>query len=239
MRLKLSIIIPCYNDETALTNLLPKLVEAGSDYDTEIIVVDGAKSDVCKRIVENIDGRYLRSETGRGKQIIKGTEVATGQLYWFLHADAIVPSLSLKIIMDACLSGASAGYFRFAFAGPSTLITRFLTYWINIRPQIGGIAYGDQGLFIKADLYNDLGGYDPLPLFEEVALIRKLKKYNQLTSLDAEIQVDPRRWQRDGFWKRTIINRVCAIAYMFGISAEKVAGWYRASMTSQNSDLRK
>jgi rSAM/selenodomain-associated transferase 2 len=238
VRLKLSIIIPCYNDEAALTSLLSSLVEVSSCYDTEIIVVDGAKSDVCKKIVENIDGHYLREEASRGKQIIRGVERATGQLYWFLHADAIVSPISLRVVMDACLSGASAGYFRFAFAGPSTRLTRFLAYWINMRSKLGGIAYGDQGLFIEANLYQELGGHRPHALFEEVALMRQLKRHNQITVLDADIQVDPRRWQRDGFWKRTIINRVCATAYIFGMSADKIAEWYRASMTSQNSDLR-
>lgn len=239
MACKLSIIIPCFHDETALSDLLPRLVAASSSFDIEILVVDGAKSERCKEIVYNIGGLYLQAETGRGTQITQGVKAAAGSFYWFLHADAIVSSESLKVVLGAVEKGADAGYFRFAFAGTPSHMTRFLTYWINLRSKIGGIAYGDQGLFVEANLYHELGGHSPLPLFEEVALMRKLKRRRMLTLLNAEIRVDPRRWQRDGFLKRTIVNRACALAYMCGVPAEKVARWYRASKTSQNSDLHK
>jgi rSAM/selenodomain-associated transferase 2 len=234
---KLSIIIPCYCDEAALSALLPKIYEAGKGYDIEIIVVDGAQSDTCAQTVHSFDALCFKEEASRGKQIIKGIEAASGDAFWVLHADAVIEQASISAIWKAVQGGAGAGCFRFSFAGYPTLAKRFIAFWVNIRARIGGVAYGDQGIFIKADLYEALGGYEPLPLFEEVRLVRRLKQQKSFEILDNKIYVSPRRWERDGFFKRTILNRMYAIAYQFGVSAQTVSKWYRTPKTSHNSDL--
>ncbi|UTW55911.1 TIGR04283 family arsenosugar biosynthesis glycosyltransferase [Kordiimonas sp. SCSIO 12610] len=241
MTAKLSIIIPCYRDEEALTELLPTLKQLSASCElldgTEIIVVDGASSRDCKSIVEAAGGIYLSEDANRGKQILSGVKVASGNIFWFLHADVTLDTSSVDEISKKYADGVRAGYFKFAFSGPKTSIKRFLAYWVNLRSRIGGIAYGDQGLFIDAETYFKAGGHAPLPLFEEARLMRRLKRGGLLVPLALEIYVNSRRWERDGFIKRTLSNRIFALLYALGFSAERISGWYRTSSTSQNSDL--
>lgn len=222
-----SIIIAAYDDDEALSRLLHGL-RSLRPRPREILVVDGAASEACRRLCEECSARWLAAEPCRGKQLRQGAEAARGRVLWFLHADALPAPDAVGAIQTAVKSGAIGGYFRFAFQGPDAPWKRRLEPWINWRAE-AGTPYGDQGIFVTRFAYGMVEGHEPAPLFEEVRLVRRLRQTRMFRVLQMPLAVDPRRWERDGWLRRTIKNRLLAVAYSVGCSAERLANWYYRS----------
>jgi hypothetical protein len=91
------------------------------------------------------------------------------------------------------------------------------------------MVYGDQGIFVTRAAYEEGPGFAAEPLFEEVPLVRYLKRCGGFVALDVPITVDPRRWERDGYLRRTLHNRVLALGHLLGVPPPRLAQWYRAT----------
>lgn len=232
---KVSIIIPCYNDEQKLAQLLAQIQQLPNT-PREVIVVDGATSKTCQELCRNYGAHWQISEPCRGKQLLAGASVAQGDILWFLHADARLPKDPITVMELALEKGAIGGYFKFRFDAPRIWPAFILEPAIALRCRFG-IPYGDQGLFMFRHAYVEAGGHAPWPLFEEVPLVKNLRQKNlrklgHFIALDAPLFVDPRRWQRDGWWRRTWENRKLALAFARGRAPEELATRYRSHITS-------
>lgn len=229
----ISIVIPVYGDSAPLTEILEQL-ESPPDSADEVIIVDGAADEDCRRLCADHGCLYLTTAAGRGKQLDAGARRARGDVIWFLHADCRPPPTASWFIRHAIHDGAIGGYFRFRFTGRTTWYKRLLAGLINLRCRIG-IPYGDQGLFILRSHYMKSGGFPDLPLFEEVPLVKAARRSGRFVQLAATIGVSPRRWERDGWCRRTIENRLLALGYAAGISPATLARRYyaRHSATSK------
>lgn len=223
----LSVVIPVYRDNAALAGLLARLgAGAGPVAIEEVIVVDGAGDPACQRLCEQAGARWLATPAGRGHQLDAGARLARGELLWFLHADAEPPADGPLLVTRALSRpGVVGGWFRFRFAGPARWPRRLLAALINWRTRFG-VAYGDQGLFMRRADYLAAGGFAEQPLFEEVPLLRALRQRGRLVPLGATIGVSARRWERDGWLRRSLINRALALAYMLGVPPARLAAWY-------------
>ena len=229
MPVALSIIIPHFRDETALSQLFEQLAPMRPKHGMEVIVVDGGNSEECQQLCRRFSATYLKLEPNRGKQLLAGAKAATGTTLWFLHADAIIPPTAIDQILTARQNRVDAGYFRFSFSGLDRWFKKALAFFVNLRTQFGGMPYGDQGIFVDRNLYFSAGGHAEIPLFEEVALARTLRRSSKFKQLPLALPVNPRRWERDGYLKRTLVNRLCALAFLFRISPERISRWYRKS----------
>jgi rSAM/selenodomain-associated transferase 2 len=233
-----SVVIPVYRDQQALEQLLVQLRTAGAPPD-EIIVVDGsqdaaaqaAHESACQQFV----ARYYRTVTCRGAQMQFGATLARGSILWFLHADAGPSADATGLIRKHIKRGCAGGYFRFRFAGPTTRFKRALAWLINLRAA-AGTPYGDQGLFMQTAAYFAAGGFAAEPLFEEVSLTRNLRKTGKFKPLPEPIDVATRRWDRDGWLRRTLRNRILAIRYMLGVSPTALAVRYRKEPEAHTAD---
>lgn len=228
----ISIVIPCYNDEQALTKLLTQIA-SWPQQPYEIIVIDGANSQLCKTFYNRLNVQWQASEPCRGKQLLLGASLAQGHVLWFLHADAKPAFNAIDEIQIALSSGVNGGYFKFQFNTTFFWPARFLEFAIALRCRFG-IPYGDQGLFIAKQAYIDAGGHAPWPLFEEVPLVKNLRKQGRFSALSTPILVDTRRWQNDGWWRRTFENRKLALAFLLGKAPQKLAKQYRSQITNFN-----
>lgn len=224
--LRFSIVIPCYHDEDKLADVLGELRQL-PDFAPEIIVVDGAGDPACGRVCEQYDAHWLAAEPCRGQQLRTGAALAKGDVLWFLHADNRLPTDPLRAMRLALAQGALGGYFRFRFDRPRAWPALLLEPAIALRCRFG-IPYGDQGLFMRRNAYWEAGGHSPWPLFEEVDLINGLRRLGRFMPLHEPILVDPRRWHRDGWWRRTWINRNLALAFAWGASPARLAARYRS-----------
>lgn len=222
--MSVSIIIPTLHDCRALTGLLDNLQRLDPAAE-EIIVVDGAADAQCRRLCEQYGVRWLDGPACRGHQLDAGARSAHGEVLWFLHADSRVRADALQHMIAHIKTGAIGGYFRFRFSGARNARLRWFEAITNWRSRVG-VAYGDQGLFMTAKAYREHGGFQPQPLFEEVRLFKRLRSTGRFRRLSQPLATSPRRWQRDGWWRRTLINRILALGYALGIPAARLHKWY-------------
>jgi rSAM/selenodomain-associated transferase 2 len=227
---RISVIIPVLNDLPALDSLLMQLTSLLVSID-EIIVVDGGTDSECMRLCELRNAKYIQSRPCRGQQLATGAERSTGEILWFLHADSEPPADAPNQIRQRIQQGGNGGFFRFRFLGEPRWYKTLLEWAINLRARIG-TPYGDQGIFISRDAYTQSKGFEPTPLFEEVRLVRELRHQQTgrgFHAMHASIGVSPRRWERDGWLKRSLHNRYLAIAFMLGVAPNKLVQQYHAS----------
>ena len=232
--LNISIVIPVFNDLAALKALLEK-IGSFTDQPHEIIVVDGSQNAEIAKLAAVRQFHYLTSRAGRGHQLHQGAGQAGGNVLWFLHADAEPPADSLEAIRRAVRAGALGGYFRFRFTGRPAWYKTWLARLINIRCRYG-VPYGDQGLFMRRSAYFDNGGFPDTALFEEVPLIRAVRSAGRFVSIESSIGVSPRRWERDGWIRRTLGNRLLAFGYTIGLPADTLARYYRFLLPQQQME---
>jgi rSAM/selenodomain-associated transferase 2 len=220
-----SVVIPVVADNEVLARLLECLRGLPVPPD-EIVIVDGGASAGCRSIARRFRCVYVGTRAGRGHQLHAGALRASGDVLWFLHADAEPPVDSVSLIRDRHLTGAPGGFFNFRFTGSSTWYKRLLASLINWRTRFG-TPYGDQGLFVARTAYDAVGGFPDTPLFEEVPLVRSLRKRGPFNRVAADIGVSPRRWERDGWLWRSMSNRLLALAYMLGVPPHRLARRYQ------------
>ncbi len=231
----IAIVIPVREDTTALQALLERIRNWASQ-PTELIVVSADANPQVRELCRKCDCRYLECVSCRGTQLDRGAEEATADTLWFLHADAEPHSNSLSEISKAVDEGAEGGYFRFMFLGERTWRKTLLQRLINLRTRVGGIPYGDQGIFVRGAAYFEAGGFTHQSLFEEVTLVRTLKRRGHFRALALPIGVAARRWERDGWWYRSLTNRGLAIRYLLGAPAERLANHYEGTtVTNKNA----
>lgn len=222
--MRVSVVIPTLHDDAALSALLTTLSQCDPQPD-EVIVVDGGNSASTQAVCRQFGVQWVPSVRGRGVQLARGASMARADVLWFVHADGIPHINAIAAIRSALDHGANGGYFRFEFGGPRNALQRLLERCIAWRCRIG-MVYGDQGIFVKRSAYDASPGFSREPLFEEVELVRTLKRRGRFVALNLPMIVSPRRWQRDGYLRRTLHNRALACGFVIGIAPSTLARWY-------------
>ncbi|MEO0365240.1 MAG: glycosyl transferase family 2 [Pseudomonadota bacterium] len=221
--MKLAVVIPVHGDHAPLARLLHQIDEMTGVDEVVISASDAWKGKIPQ--LKKIHPCIVSGPQGRGAQLNRGRQSTSADLLWFLHADAVPPIDGPDTIRCAATSGVLGGFFRFRFEGIESRAASRLAQLINWRAA-RAIAYGDQGLWFDADAFDRAGGFDAVPLFEEVKLVRSVKSSGRFVPHNETIGVDPRRWQRTGWIKRTLVNRALAIGHACGVSPHTLARWY-------------
>lgn len=232
----ISIVVPVFKDGPALRRLLEKLASEPHDA-FEVVVVDAAQDSGCNAVCEEFGARRISCAPGRGHQLNAGAENARGKILWFVHADAEPPRGCIDLVKNSVQRDCVGGYFRFRFAGERTWYKTLLQGLINWRTRFG-TPYGDQGLFAARDAFEAAGGFADTPIFEEVPLVRALRNAGKFGAIDADIGVSCRRWERDGWLRRSLANRALALAYASGIAPEVLARRYRPMANDDGNGLQ-
>jgi rSAM/selenodomain-associated transferase 2 len=220
-----SVIIPVIGHTERLAGLLERL-QTLPDPPDEIVIVDGGSSAGCRSLARRYRCVYVGTRPGRGHQLHAGALRASGDVLWFVHADAEPPEDAVTLIRSLHLRGATGGYFTFRFAGHDTWYKRLFAGLINWRTRFG-TPYGDQGLFAGRTSYDAAGGFADTPLFEEVPLVRALRRRGNFARVAAPIGVSPRRWETDGWLLRSARNRLLVLAYLAGVPPRRLARRYQ------------
>ncbi|HEU4617168.1 MAG TPA: TIGR04283 family arsenosugar biosynthesis glycosyltransferase [Gammaproteobacteria bacterium] len=224
-----ALIVPVLGDTALLRELLAR-VDAWASRPAEIIVVSGGRADAeLERVCLRSGARLVVAARNRGAQMDAGARAASAPVLWFVHADACLPPDGLHAIAGALGAGLNAGCFRFTFQGQPTWYKALLARLVGLRIRLGGIPYGDQGLFVRRDVYLECGGFAHSPLFEEVRLVKQLRRRGSFRVLPVPIGVSPRRWERDGWWRRSLRNRWLALRHMLGASPERLSQAYHGT----------
>ena len=224
-RPRLSVIIPTLDEERLLPGLLSDLTHVPDVL--EVLVVDGGSSDSTRDVATREGARVIVAERGRGRQLAAGAHAATGELFLFLHADVRLPAPAREAV-SATVGTLRAGalVFRLGIDAPGAVF-RLVERTVDLRTRFLGLPYGDQGLLVTRADYLEAGGYRDIPLMEDVALVRSLRRRCGIQLLDAPLLVSARRWEQDGVWRRTFLNWCLITAYSAGVSPTRLARWYR------------
>ncbi|MBX9701499.1 MAG: TIGR04283 family arsenosugar biosynthesis glycosyltransferase [Acetobacteraceae bacterium] len=208
----LTIIVPTLNAARTLPATLAACAEARA---LEHIVVDGGSQDGTAALAERLGARVVRAPRGRGVQLAAGAEAARGSWLLFLHADSRPAPGWAAAARAAMDDPARAAHFTFALDDPSPQARR-LERRVAWRCRRLALPYGDQGLLIARALYMAVGGYRPLPLMEDVDLVRRLGR-NRLTALPAPVVTSAERWRREGWRRRSARNLFCLGLWFAGV----------------------
>lgn len=192
----LSIIIPTLNEEQSLRATLDAVKRVRGQI--EVIVVDGGSLDKTLDFAREYGARVVTSERGRGAQLHAGANVARGEVLWFLHADTLAAEDACEAIGEAlCDAKIVGGNFTLRFDG-TRHAARFLT---RLYPQLRkfGLFYGDSGMFVRRDVYERTGGFKPFPIFEDLDLLRRLRRHGRIVNLPVVITTSSRRFEGRSF----------------------------------------
>lgn len=213
----LSIIIPTLNEGRSIGATLEAIAHLrGGRF--EIIVADGGSDDETLAIARRFGALVTLSERGRGVQMHSGARAARGQAIWFLHADTLVPTDGASRIMEelALDSGVVGGNFGIRFDGERRA-ARFLS-WLYPQLRRLGLCYGDSAIFVRASVYREMGGFKPLPLFEDLDLMRRLKKRGRLVHLSSAVVTSSRRFEGRSFTLTFIRWAILQALYWAGVN---------------------
>ncbi len=216
---KISIIIPTLQEEE---NIAECLLSTGQGRDVETIVVDGGSTDRTVEIARARGARVFKCAKGRGVQMNAGAREASGEILIFLHADTRLPAG-----FDGCVRetlqkpGIAAGAFEFRLDRTSPSL-RFIERVANWRSRRLQLPYGDQAIFLRAELFREIGGYAEIPIMEDVEMIRRLQKKGRIETVRSSAVTSARRWRQFGVWKTTLINELALAAYYLGISPLRI-----------------
>jgi uncharacterized protein len=157
----------------------------------------------------------------------RGAAIAQSDILLFLHADTQLPEHFLPLIQDTLAQPqVVAGAFELAIASDQPRL-RWVEWAVKWRSRLCQLPYGDQGIFLKAEVFWQLGGFADLPIMEDFDLIKRLHKLGKVAIVPAAVTTSARRWQRLGVWKTTVINQLVIAAYYLGVRGDRLARLYR------------
>lgn len=227
---KISIIVPVLNEKETLRRTLEPLEKFPK---AEVVIVDGGSTDGTVALLQAWLNRpspqervVLYGDRGRARQMNAGAKRATGEIFLFLHADCLLPEGAIDAIAEAVASPAAAGgAFRFRVDSERVFLN-VVEKLANLRSRFLQLPYGDQGIFVRREVFERLGGYADLPLMEDVDFVLRLKKAGEIVLLAKEITTSPRRWLREGIYYTSLRNLFLLTLYLGGVSPRRLARWY-------------
>ncbi len=219
----ISIIIPAINEAQNIAQAVTHAWQLGA---TEVIVVDGGSDDGTDEIARAHGCQVLQSDVGRGVQQNVGARQATGDILLFHHADAWLDAAAGQQIR-AALTNAKVvcGAFEQRIIA-NGLRYRALERGNAWRVRLRGLAYGDQGIFMRRQTFFDLGQFSEVPIMEDLILMRNARRVGWPILLPGPIHVNPRRWQQNGVVRQTLRNWSLVVSYSLGVPATKLAQRY-------------
>jgi rSAM/selenodomain-associated transferase 2 len=216
-RASISVVVPALDEERRIEAAVRSVAPQAA----EVLVVDGGSRDrTCERAAA-AGARVLRSSGGRGPQLDDGARAASGDWLVFLHADTRLED-GWADELRAVRAGVPGGAFRFAVDSPRPAF-RVLERAVALRCRLFALPYGDQALFARRDAYAACGGFPRLPLMEDVAFVRRLRRTGPLTFLHRRAFTSARRWERAGLLSTTARNLWTLVQYAAGRPPERLA----------------
>ncbi len=219
----ISVIIPVLNDAKALDCALSSTQDRTG---VECIVVDGGSSDESAEVAQSRSVKLLHSPPGRARQMNAGAEVAEGIFLLFLHADTRLPEeFDHHVRRILTESGVAAGAFQLQIDAPSARL-RLIERAANWRSRYLQMPYGDQAIFLRTELFREMGGFPDLPIMEDFQLIRRLKGRGRIVIAPAAVVTSARRWKKLGALRTTLINQLMIFGFYLGFEPSRLASWY-------------
>ena len=227
---RISIVVPTLDEAATIGETLGRLREPEV---LEVIVADGGSVDETRVIAGRLADRVIAAPRGRASQMNVGAAAARGAILFFLHADTRVPRGFAAAIVAAC-ERTVGGRFDVELDAAG-LAFRVIERAINLRSRWSGIFTGDQGLFVRREVFESLGGFPDQPLLEDVALSRALKGRGEIAALRSRVRTSARRWQRRGVARTVVLMWWIRALYALGVSPARLSALYRDAGASRSA----
>ncbi len=220
---RLTIVLPVLDEAAIIIGALQALAPLRAR-GAEVIVVDGGSSDGTRRLAQPLADRVIAAPRGRGAPMNAAVALGTGDSLLFLHADTALPDNADRLIASALLHRAW-GRFDLRIAGRHPLLA-VVARMINWRSRLTGIATGDQAIFVTRQAFLAVGGFPDLPLMEDIAISRRLKRLCRPFCIAAPVITSGRRWEHHGVVRTIVLMWRLRLAYYLGVAPARLARRY-------------
>jgi len=223
--LSLSIIVPVLDEAAGITAALEALTPF-RQRGVEVIVVDGGSRDRTMELARPLADRAIAAPRGRGAQMNAGAAIATGDVLLFLHADTTLPPDVDGLLLEAMRDSTwQWGRFDTRIEGGNPLLA-MVAGFMNWRSLITGIATGDQAMFVRRVAFAEVGGFPDIPLMEDVALSKRLKRIGRPLGLAARVVTSGRRYHERGVIRMILLMSRLRLEYFLGVEPAALARRY-------------
>ena len=219
----ISVIVPTLDEAAQLATTLASARGAGV---REVIVVDGGSRDATECVARRHADVVLTAARGRATQMNAGAAAAHGEVLLFLHADTRLPRGFDASVRAALADPATIGGRFDVRLVPSSPLLALVAVLMNLRSRLSGIATGDQAIFVRRAAFEAVGGFEPIPLMEDVALTRTLKRRGRIACLRAHVETSSRRWVRNGPVRTIVLMWWLRFLYFRGVPPERLRRRY-------------
>jgi rSAM/selenodomain-associated transferase 2 len=225
---KFSIIIPVLHEAERINDLIGHLGQLDPEKSSEIIVVDGAPEEDTLRVIRDERVIKVSSGKGRARQMNAGAFAAKGEVLIFLHADTELPLSALKRLDEFIYRNEFVGGAFDLGIKSDKMIFKVIAFLGSLRSRLNRIPYGDQAIFVRRNYFNEIGGYNDIPLMEDVELMRRIKRCGKkILIFHDRVMTSPRRWEEEGVIYCVLRNWTLQILYFLGVSPHKLVNFYK------------
>jgi len=220
---RISVIIPILNEAKSIVAMLQALLPLGP---SELFIVDGGSSDGTRAICRQFGVEVLTSPRGRAAQMNYGARRATGDVLLFLHADTRLPPTAFDDIRGALADPRFVGgRFDIQLDGDHWML-RVVGAMISLRSRLSNVGTGDQAIFVRREMFQGMGGFPDIPIMEDVAFCRALKRLGEMACLRSKVITSARRWELDGVWRTIFRMWMLKSLYLMGVSPHRLKRYY-------------
>ena len=223
---ELSVIVPTYFEASGVEAFLAVTAQRLQGIPHEFIVVD-ASDDATAELASAFGARVIKSEAGRARQMNAGAAVARGEYLMFLHCDTYLPRYILSWWNHLKAEQAAWGFFYLRLSG-TRRVFRVIERAICLRSKWTSVSTGDQVQFVRSDVWRALGGFNTVPIMEDVELSKRLRRIERPLIWKRPVITSSRRWQECGVARTVLLMWGLRLAYWLGVAPERLASFYRA-----------
>ncbi len=229
--MKISVIIPTLNEAGGILPCLHSVKNQPGE--VELLVVDGGSDDGTVEAVRP-HAKVVRSERGRAVQMNSGARACTGDVLLFLHADSHLPPRAFLLLEEVLADpGTAGGTFSLRFDSEKFLL-RLISFFSRFKFRY--FHYGDQGVFVRRRIFEQLNGFSEVPFMEDVDFLRRLHRIGRVALLNQPITTSARRFLKRGIVRQQLTNILLVILYLLGVRPEKLKKWYEDHPAGESSD---
>ena len=219
----LDVVLPVLNEEASVARAV---ASAHDPAVSTILVVDGGSEDATIAVAQDAGARVLRSSPGRALQMNAGGHATSAEVVVFLHADTVLPpDFGARIraaLRDPAVVG---GRFDVSLSGSDSRL-RMVEFFMNMRSRLTGIATGDQAIFVRRRVFEEMKGFLEIPLMEDVEFTSRLRKLGRVAALRDRVETSSRRWEQNGILRTIVLMWGLRLAFAVGVGPDRLAVLY-------------